>query len=141
MPYLSVCKSFEFAYAHRLPEYDGKCLRNHGHTGRIEVEVDGEYRNTYPSMVCDFYDLQSHVQPIIDKMDHKDLYDVLNETDLPENAGVRPLRRTEGKCIFPPTSENMVMWFKAQLEQAWPEVSIVRIRWWESSSSYAEWRR
>ena len=140
MPELSVCKSFEFSYAHHLPQYDGKCKNNHGHTGKLEVEVDGYDVKTYPSMVCDFYDLKKRIQPVIDKVDHKDLFDVLNNPEDQDwiTAHLVPL---EGEKVFPPTSENMVRWFFAEIVRIWPSVSLVRIRFWESPSSYAEWRR
>ena len=34
--------SEEFEAAHRLPDYDGKCCRLHGHNWRVEVAVRGK---------------------------------------------------------------------------------------------------
>ena len=144
MRHLSVCKSFEFAYAHHLPGYDGLCVNNHGHTGKIEVEVDSGLPLQYPSMVCDFNDMKKYIQPIINMMDHKDLYLILNDPVYDEWNKIH-LRHTvineKGESVYPPTSENIIEWFRCQLERACPDMSIIRIRFWESPSSYTEWKK
>ena len=142
--HVTVTKIYEFAYAHRLPSYQGKCAQLHGHTGRLEVEVcGGEAGGTpYPGIVVDFHDLKRIMAAIVAELDHAFLNDVLND---PRFAGLAEkhlpaVRDEEGRNVYAPTSENMVRWVAHRLHAAYPGLQVVRIRWWESSTSYAEWK-
>lgn len=145
---VSVCKRFEFAYAHQLPGYQGKCRALHGHTGVVEIELSG-VRGVlpYPGMTVDFYDIKRHFGPIVEMLDHKDLNEVLNATQgfaeflaesCPEEQ--RSIADAEGGSVIPPTAENILFWLLLMLERHWPQAELVRLRFWESPSSYAEWR-
>ena len=127
---LTVTKIFEFAYAHRLPSYAGKCVHPHGHTGRLEVEVAGLAGSSpYPGIVVDFHDLKALLAPILDEVDHRCLDDVINAPACAEWAAAHlPRVRSEtGEEVFAATAENMGL-------------DVRRLRWWESGTSYAEWR-
>jgi len=117
---LTVTKRFEFAYAHFLPEYDGNCRSLHGHNGVLEVEVSDSPGSevVYPTMVCDF--------GVLKKIVKENVIDVLDHTDL--------------NLIFKhPTAETMTRWIWEQLEIAFGE-SLVRVRVYETSDSYAEFK-
>uniref|UniRef100_A0A6M3IJS2 Putative 6-Pyruvoyl tetrahydrobiopterin synthase n=1 Tax=viral metagenome TaxID=1070528 RepID=A0A6M3IJS2_9ZZZZ len=117
---ISVCKTFEFEAAHWLPGYEGDCRNMHGHSYRLHVEVSGPI-NDATGMVLDFSILKEIVRnKIISMTDHK----VLNDT-------------------FPtPTAEVMVDCFSYYLKQALPVgIILERVRLWETSSSWAEWKR
>ena len=125
---LSVCKTFEFAYAHKLPNHSGKCKNLHGHQGTLEIEIIDslELRRDFPNdissegMIIDFYDLKSMVNSyIIDELDHHYLNDVLDVV---------------------PTSENIVMWIVGKLTGIFGP-SLIRVRVYESPSSWAEWKK
>ncbi len=124
---LTVTKQFEFAYAHNLPFYHGKCKNLHGHTGILEIEL----RNTdklhqllidegaqYDSMIIDFSFLKKIVNDhVITFLDHNNLNTIMKE----------------------PTAENMVMWVMYKLQRFFPD-SIMRIRIYETPTSFAEWK-
>ena len=79
---------------------------------------------------------------IVAELDHAFLNDVLND---PRYAGwaekhLPAVRDEEGRNVYAPTSENMVRWVAHRLHAAYPGLQVVRIRWWESSTSYAEWK-
>jgi 6-pyruvoyltetrahydropterin/6-carboxytetrahydropterin synthase len=119
---LSVTKSFEFDYAHSLPDYDGICARTHGHRGVLQVElVECDTTHAlcnYEGMVIDFKDLKKIVEvEVISKLDHYYLNDVIEI----------------------PTAENMVRWIVKKLLPYFKE-ALVRIRVYETPDSYAEWR-
>ena len=141
---VTVTKIYEFAYAHRLPAYQGKCARLHGHTGRLEVEVCGvEAGGTpYPGIVVDFHDLKRIMAAIVEELDHAFLNDVLNDPRYADWAArhLPVVRDEQGRDVYAPTSENMVLWVAHRLQTDYPDLRVVRIRWWESSSSYAEWK-
>jgi 6-pyruvoyltetrahydropterin/6-carboxytetrahydropterin synthase len=136
---VTATKIFEFAYAHRLPSYRGKCGNIHGHTAKVEITVAGIRGVRYPGMTADFHDIKAKVEPIIAEVDHKYLNDVLGRDS--EAAHLERVEDEDGRLAVAPTAENMVRWFKLRLEREWPEADVVRIRFWESPSSYCEWRR
>lgn len=125
MTAISVTKIFKFDAAHFLPEHSGKCADLHGHTYRLEVTVarkDGGLvaEGSSAGMVIDFSDLKAIVQrEIIEKVDHKMLNDIF------------PFRTT---------AENMVIRFYEVLEQQLTplDVEILKLRLWETQTSFAE---
>lgn len=117
---ITVTKRFEFAYAHHLPEYNGKCANLHGHTGILEVEI-GQFLQlgSYEGMIIDFGELKRIVEEeIIKYFDHA----YLNE------------------LISRPTAENMVSWVVEKLDNVFGQ-ALKRIRIYETPDSYAEWKR
>jgi 6-pyruvoyltetrahydropterin/6-carboxytetrahydropterin synthase len=118
---LTVTKIFEFEAAHHLPDYDGACRNIHGHSYKLEVEVEGPPANELsPSgMVYDFANLKSIVKNrILDFFDHSDL---------------------NGYVTYP-TAEKLVTYIGENLVSVFKS-NLVRVRLWETSNSYAEWRR
>ncbi|MBU0777729.1 6-carboxytetrahydropterin synthase QueD [Patescibacteria group bacterium] len=119
---LTITKKFEFAYAHLLPNYEGKCRNLHGHNAVLEVEVSGppiNRQNVYPTMVCDFGDLKGIVDTeIINKLDHKHLNDIMEY----------------------PTAETMCQWIWNRLFVVFGK-RLERVRIYETSNSYAEVKR
>lgn len=122
----TVTKIFEFAYAHYLPGYEGKCKLMHGHTGILEIEVSGpqtisdrDFAEVYDGMIIDFSDLKKIItDSIISKLDHSLINDIL--------------------AI--PTAENIVDWIVGKLHPIFLE-HLERVRLYETPSSYAEWRK
>tara|TARA_Y100000310_G_C20494028_1_gene720636 strand:- start:389 stop:748 length:360 start_codon:yes stop_codon:yes gene_type:complete len=114
---VTVTKIFTFDSAHWLPKYKGKCKNTHGHTYKLEVEVEGDIiarGESCEGMVIDFAELKGIVnREIIDKLDHINL-----------------------NTIFPvPTAEIMTLEIFKKLKAL---VNISRIRLWETPTSYAE---
>lgn len=125
---LSVTKIMEFEAAHCLPNHKGKCKNLHGHTYRLEVEI-GNKQDIIDDegMIIDFGDVKKAVLEIVDdNLDHTYLNDFFT---------------------VPPTAENMVMWIVEQLQEKIGKSIrcsnysyLTRVRLWETSNSYAEWR-
>jgi len=114
----SVTVSTTFAAAHRLPHYEGKCSRLHGHTYTLEVTVEGVPQESGPAagMVMDFAELKKKVNEIVVcQLDHQ----LLNEL-----------------FDFVPTTETLAGWIFSRLREA--GLAVVRIRLAESPSSYVE---
>lgn len=118
---ISVCKKFSFCYGHRLPEYEGKCSRFHGHNSEVEVEVtrnSGE--PSYPTMVIDFGELKELVNPILEKLDHFDLTEFFQG---------------------PPTAETICRYIANAILSGLPKgVQLVRVKVTETPTSWAEWK-
>lgn len=119
---MRVGKKYSFEAAHRLPNHKGKCAQPHGHSYRLEVEVEGpvnqEKGSSSDGMVMDFLDLDMAVCPVVDTwLDHKDLNALLEE--------------------YPTTAENILGWIVIKLQQRL--TSLSRVRLYETEKCWAEW--
>ena len=127
---LSICKKFSFAAAHKLPNHNGLCKNLHGHEYVLEVEIRGDINgdDTSPEkgMIMDFGELKSIVNNIIiTPYDHTYLNDSIDN----------------------PTAEIMVQQFAEKLQKEINDTKkygcyrrIVRVRLYETPTSYAEWK-
>jgi len=112
-------KTFRFEAAHalaNLPE-GHKCRRMHGHSYRVDIHVVGEVQ-VGPAWVMDFADLKRTVQPIIDRLDHRDLGEV------------------EG--LANSTSEMLAKYIWDRVRPELPGLSAVTV--WESDTSRCVYR-
>ena len=122
---LSVTKKFNFCYGHSLPGHKGKCKNIHGHNAELEVEFvsDGVHESQYgPGMIIDFSDIKKIIEPIIEKLDHQNLNDILAISSLP-------------------TCENLIRWIVEEIFKTEYRDMLNRIRLTETPDSWAEWRR
>jgi len=111
----------EFEAAHRLPEYDGKCCRLHGHNWRVEVAVRGNEIDA-SGMLIDFKHLKSHLAEVLASLDH--FY--LNELD--------------SFAEIPPTAEHISRYIYEMMavKPAFSErVKVYCVKVWESPRSCA----
>ncbi len=72
----------EFAAAHSLRNFKGRCEDLHGHNWKVEVVVRGDVQGE-ADLVMDFGDLKALMNQALDKLDHKYLnelqpFDVCN---------------------------------------------------------------
>jgi len=130
----SITKRFTFEASHRLPNHDGKCSRNHGHSYKLFITVDGEVLQdeTHPKdgMIMDFGDLSAIVdREVVSKWDHHFLakgdepeLEWLDEVSI-QRIGVRT------------TAENMAGLIFETLENE--GVPVWQVRLYETESSYA----
>jgi 6-pyruvoyltetrahydropterin/6-carboxytetrahydropterin synthase len=130
----SVTKLLEFCYGHRLLDYDGVCMHPHGHNAIAEIEVRTEALDAR-NMVCDFSDIKRVVKGWIDReIDHRM---VLRRDD----PLVKPLQQL-GEPIYlldsNPTVERIArLIFEYAASQGFP---VVRVKVWETPTSFAEYR-
>ena len=80
----TVFKETDFAAAHFLREYHGKCESLHGHNYRVRVYVGAEELDS-EGMVVDFVELKRVMLDVIERLDHRNIndippFDVLNST-------------------------------------------------------------
>jgi 6-pyruvoyltetrahydropterin/6-carboxytetrahydropterin synthase len=114
----TITKILSFDSAHCLPDHEGACRRLHGHTYTAEVTVEGSVQREGPAngMVMDFAELgEAMGRLVIRPLDHTYLNDVLD---------------------FVPTAEAIAGWmFRTLVGSGMP---VVRVRLWETPTSYAE---
>jgi 6-pyruvoyltetrahydropterin/6-carboxytetrahydropterin synthase len=113
----------DFAAAHSLRNFKGRCEALHGHNWRVEVVVQGDRLNE-AGLVMDFAELKKVMNRILDRLDHHHL----NET--PPFDQINPSSELIAKFLF----ENI----GAQLP---PEVEMVSVSAWESEGSCALYMR
>jgi 6-pyruvoyltetrahydropterin/6-carboxytetrahydropterin synthase len=65
----------DFAAAHFLSDYHGKCENLHGHNYRVFVHVQGEKLDE-GGMLLDFSVLKSALKEVLNKIDHTNLNDI-----------------------------------------------------------------
>ena len=114
-----VSKRMEIAGSHQLElDYESKCENLHGHNWIITVEVTGQKLDNN-GMLIDFTAIKSIVK---DRLDHKNLNEVLN---------------------FNPTAENIAKWVADKInyhfrsEKLGTYCSKVQVQ--ESEGNIAEW--
>jgi 6-pyruvoyltetrahydropterin/6-carboxytetrahydropterin synthase len=65
----------DFAAAHQLRGYRGKCENLHGHNFKVEVVVRGEELDRC-GMLVDFVELKAAVNRCLEALDHRNLNDL-----------------------------------------------------------------
>ncbi len=119
---IRIGKTFRFEAAHHLPNHEGSCKTMHGHSYKMEVVIEGTRVTQIPDpewgMVMDYGKLKEVIDPILDTFDHKVLNDIVSN----------------------PTAENIVIKLVSMIKSFLPSrVRLVKVRLWETTSSYAEW--
>jgi 6-pyruvoyltetrahydropterin/6-carboxytetrahydropterin synthase len=110
----------QFAAAHQLRGYKGKCEKLHGHNWKAQIVVAAEKPNEI-GLVIDFHELKKITNEILSTLDHS----VLNE-------------------IFPfteinPSSENIAKWLYDTIKKkiAYYNVDVSSVTLWESETASA----
>ena len=81
----TVGKEFRFEAAHSLPHLpEGhKCRNLHGHSYRFRVDICGPVDGD--GFVVDYADISRAVDPIVDRLDHRNLNDIFAKATTAEN--------------------------------------------------------
>ncbi len=99
-----------FSAAHSLREYKGKCERVHGHTFRVEVEIEARELDA-TGLGLDFAEIKRRLAGILP--DHTLLNDIYP---------------------FNPSAENLAREFFGRLKEDFP---VVEVTVWESEDACA----
>lgn len=148
-----VCKAFEVESGHMLSKHPDRCRYPHGHSRRIEIVVAAESLD-HNDMVCDFKALKLAIGEFLDRFDHAM---AVNSDD----PLVEALRSVEGGRVIvfegmDPTTEVLARhihdFLKAELASGRTyrdergteyvlraDLSVERVRVWETTSSWAEY--
>lgn len=112
-------KTYSFDAAHKLPNHDGKCANEHGHTYRVTFEVEGEILEVGSlsppppdgGMVLDY--------GVFDDIWKFDLEPLLDHRNLNDSIG--------GEC-WPTTAENIAAWCWRKFEEGLGKRSAYRAK-------------
>ena len=109
----------QFAAAHQLRGYKGKCENMHGHNWRVQVSISSEKLNDI-GIVMDFHDLKKITIEAVSSLDHAYLNEVFPFTEIN------------------PSSENIAKWiFESLKKRLEGSVKVNSITVWESENSSA----
>ena len=106
----------DFAAAHILRGYGGKCENLHGHTWKVEVTLRGEELDDV-GMVVDFAVVKKQLRGLLKTLDHVHL------NDLPAFREVNP------------TTENLAKYILEEFSPLCRPLDVVKVRVWESDSA------
>ena len=134
-------KDFDSSHFLALP-YESKCLRIHGHTYNVDVEIWGDLNEN--GMIFDF----NHLSRLIKLLDHRIIVseswvvERKKDTVIIEKNGKRlELPQNEAVILDKPnvTAEYIAEWFAERIaEKAGDNVKKIRVKIWEDPRSYAE---
>ncbi len=149
MPY-RICKTVEIENGHMLSKHPDKCRFPHGHTRKVEFVLEADALDGR-EMVCDFKVVKETMNAFLDEYDHSMC---VNTND----AMYGQLKATYGDRVIgfenaDPTTEVLAKTvhdhFKARLaayaaapNARYPvqaSLKVVKVRVWETSSSWAEY--
>ncbi len=135
-----ICKTIEIDQAHVLSKHAGDCRFPHGHTRRIEVVLESEVLDAH-DMVCDFARVKALLEPLVADWDHAlcmntgdDRFAVMRELFEPRVVGFADRDPTTEVL-----AETLFAALRGQLGTLGPGVRLVRVRIWETPSSWAEY--
>lgn len=115
--YSRIGKQYSFSASHQLTKVpEGHpCARLHGHNYVVEVEVRGDIsvRNGFCNGL-DFYDLDVAVKPLVEKLDHHHINDVIDN----------------------PTAERIAQWFLDEILKSTPGWAYA-VTVWETPKCWA----
>jgi 6-pyruvoyltetrahydropterin/6-carboxytetrahydropterin synthase len=149
MPY-RICKSIEVENGHMLSKHPDKCQFPHGHTRKVEIVMESAELDEN-QMVCDFKIIKTALGDWLDQFDHAMCMNTADPAYAEFKA--RYGERVIGFENQDPTTELMAKTFFEHAVQTLadyagtpnaryslrPEVRLVSVRVWETSSSWAEY--
>ncbi|ANM09221.1 MULTISPECIES: 6-carboxytetrahydropterin synthase QueD [unclassified Rhizobium] len=115
---MKITQAFTFEAAHRLPNVPAthKCHRMHGHSYRIELQVEGPI-DPHTGFVIDFFDVEKVFGPVLQQLDHHTLNDIPG--------------------LENPTAENISVWIWEKVKPLLGNVSSIKV--FETPACWAEY--
>ncbi len=145
-----ICKSLEIENGHMLSKHPDKCRFPHGHTRKVEFVLEAEALDEN-DMVCDFKIVKEAVGEWLDTFDHAMCMNTADAAyqDFKLRYGERvigfqnqdPTTEVMARTIFDHTA-NALAAHAARGDARYPlaaAVRLVRVRVWETTSSWAEY--
>lgn len=149
MPY-RICKSLEIENGHMLSKHPDKCRFPHGHSRKVEFVIEADELDAN-EMVCDFKIIREAIGDWLDSLDHALCMNTADSAyeDFKSRYGERvigfenqdPTTELMARAIFDHTRTALEAYAKqsATRYHLRSEVRLVKVRLWETSSSWAEY--
>lgn len=135
MATITATRRLEFDAGHRLLKHGGKCRHYHGHRYVVEVTVTADVLDEV-GVVLDFSAIKGLCGAWLDEnLDHGMI--------LQRGDPMIPILTDNGMRVFimeaSPTAENLCILLLGEFRRLMPNVSIERLRIYETPNCYAEW--
>ena len=115
----------DFASAHALRNYKGRCENIHGHNWKVRVTIEGE-RLDETGLLVDFIDVKNLMGQILDRIDHQ----FLNE--IPPFDVVNPSAENIAEYFWQKMSEGLV--------NTPVPIKVTEVKIWETDIQSATYR-
>ena len=106
----------DFASAHFLRGYEGKCKTLHGHTWKVELVIESD-KLVKIGMVADFAVVKKQLRDFLEELDHVHL------NDLPYFKEINP------------TTENLAKYIFDEFPKRYGLIRLKRVTVWESDQA------
>ncbi len=149
MPY-RICKTIEIENGHMLSKHPANCKFPHGHSRQVELVLEADELDQ-SEMVCDYFVLKDALKGFLDSFDHA----MCMNTDDPmfktfkDAYGDRiigftkqdPTTEVVAKLIYDQVKKSLSAYAKRTDVKypLSPNVRLVRVRLWETSTSWSEY--
>lgn len=132
---MKIAKEFRWEMGHRLPEHFGVCKNIHGHSYKLVVEFEGELDKN--QMVIDYYDVETIINPLIEKLDHSFM---VNKEDKIVLEFLEKMNSKKVVVDFNSTAENICSYLLNEIKKCSlpSNISSVKVRVYETQFDYAE---
>ena len=149
MPY-RICKTIEIENGHMLTHHPDKCRFPHGHSRKVEIVIEADALDA-GGMVCDFKIVKDAVGDYLETFDHAlciNTQDPMFQTlkaaygeRVIAFADAEPTTEVLAKTFFDACKKHLAA-YAGRTDTRYklaPNVRLVRVRVWETSSSWAEY--
>ena len=114
----------EFAAAHSLRNYGGKCEAVHGHNFQVAITVEGETLDPATEILVDFKELKQALKQVLQGLDHH----MLNEAEpfLEANPSSENLARYIYRALVPTAEAHGVRMHEVTVSERGPQSATYR---------------
>lgn len=133
-----ISKEFSFDMAHMLDGHDGKCKNLHGHTYKLQVELQGNLiaDGAKRGMVIDYADLKKAVKNlIIEPLDHAFIYDKNSQKESEVASLLNKFANKTFALETRTTSEEIARFIFRHIK-ANTNLPICSVKLWETAGSF-----
>jgi len=149
MPY-RICKTVEIESGHMLTNHPDKCRFPHGHSRKVEIVIEADELDEN-GMVCDFKTVKDAVGDYLETFDHSlcvnsqdPMFSILKQAygdRVIAFTNTEPTTEILAKTFFDAIKRDLAE-YASRADSRYkllPSVRLVRLRVWETSSSWAEY--
>ena len=149
MPY-RICKSLEIENGHMLSKHPDQCRFPHGHTRKVELVIEADELDDH-DMVCDFKIVREAVGAWLDTFDHALCMNTADPAyqEFKSRYGGRvigfdhqdPTTEVMARAIFDHAAQALADYATRSNTRyrMREDVRLVRVRVWETTTSWAEY--
>lgn len=138
---MKITKEITFDSAHMLSNYNGKCNNLHGHTYKLQIEVEGDV-NTKTCMLIDFNELKEIINRNIMRMfDHALIFSAVGYREEAEAALYEWAKKYNKKFYVMSEGKSTCEFMAPEIKNILQKTLVgltVKVKLWETPTSFVE---